>query len=240
MNVVKTVSNKIIMSTVTITDLSTLFKVCPIALKYMEQTEEICWTALKANPDACSEFIKDITEEMSLYVISKTWDLSENVYAKQTDEIKWALARHWYTANFSNIIDPTEEMCLEAIRKSPETIRYIKNPTEEMCMLAIKGSPHTLYCIANQTEEMCVLAVSLDGSALCCVKNQTDEMCQIAINNPVFTRKDITLLACIREENQTLEICLELVKRDPRSIKYVCNLEIKRECCRHLGIQMKK
>lgn len=221
------------MVTVEIKDFTTLFEDYPRTLALIEQTKELCWMALKINA-VCIEYIEEPTEEMSLYAINNLYHVPKKFCTIQTEDIKWALVKSQYSGNFGLIENPSEDMCMEAIKRDPRLIRFIENPSEDICMEAIKLDPMAIGWIKNQTDDMKIAAVSLDGSAIMSIRDQSEDLCYLAIRNPVFNSRIFNILECINQP--TLEMCMEILEKNPKLIIYVKDDRLREECNRLLGL----
>lgn len=85
-------------------------------IKYMKQTDELCWYALRINSTAI-QYINIQTEKMCVYAIKED------------------------ACNIEYIKYPTRYMILMAIRYDPLVLECISNPTDEICLEALKGAP---------------------------------------------------------------------------------------------------
>lgn len=198
-------------------------------IQFMEQDEDLCWLAIKANGENI-QYVKNPTEEMIICAIENSMEVPDICFNNQTDEIKEALIR----ANcFVAVENPTEEQCIKAIKQHADNIRYIKNPSEEMCMLAVQESPLSIGEISNPSEIVRLAAVTLDGFALSRFSEQTEEMCLIAVKNNCRSRLFVPILRYAK--HQTLEVCMAAIKNDPRSIDYIKDPDMKNECLKMLG-----
>jgi len=82
------------------------------ALKFVEQTEEICLLAVQLYADALN-YIENKTDQVCLMAVQSHIEALK--YANQTDEV-----------------------CSIAIQKCPDALKYIKNQTQKLCLDAIK------------------------------------------------------------------------------------------------------
>jgi hypothetical protein len=112
-----------------------LLKKSGLFLRFIKnQTEEMCWVAIKKTPDSI-------------------------IYAKnQNDKIAlFASKKFWHALPY--IPFQTCEMCLEAIKLNPDSLKYVKNQTDELCLEAVKINGYALQYVKNKTPDICKAAV---------------------------------------------------------------------------------
>lgn len=170
---------------VIVKDIHSCLQQHPWFLSMIEQTEELCWIALKANSHNI-QAIEHPNHDMLMYAV-KNCSVLPSCFClfEQTDEIKWAIVNSKHTRNFRLVKEPTEEMIFVAIKKNPRNIASVKNPTDEMMELAIRLDPYAIGNLKNTPEHIRLLAVSLNGSVLHVIEDQTEEICLVAVSNPI-------------------------------------------------------
>ena len=148
-----------------------------------------------------------------------------------------------YAGAIEYVYNQTEETVLPLLERQGALIGYIKNPTEAMYRVAIEGWPRSIERIPAKDQEywMCELAVQeAPGTLGCCTDaNQTYELCMKAVTasghtyklirsdemkaNPSICRRTVqTLPEMLRHVlYQDLDMCIEAVKQEPRTIAYV-------------------
>ena len=71
------------------------------------------------------------------------------------------------------IKNPTEKVQLEAVKRKPDSIKYIKNPTEKVQLEAVKQKPDSIKYIKNPTEKVQLEAVKQKPDLIKHIKNPT-------------------------------------------------------------------
>lgn len=174
----------------------------PHLIGNVEQTEELCWTAIKVDPSVIS-YIKDLTPEMAEYAVRRNGYLIK--YVEQTDELV-QLAIKTTPRAITFVDDQTEELCWKAIKADPFALRGIKEQTEEMCLEAVKANGTTLIFAKHRTEEICMCALKTDGCVIGHISPQTLELCLAAVKQNPFAIKFVS--------NQFKEECLSVIDNE--------------------------
>lgn len=122
------------------------------------------------------------------------------------------------------VIDQTHDICLAAVRQNGLALEYVKPElkTEYICECAIRQNPHAITFAKDPSHEMYVDALSCDGLLLREVNNKekTPMMCLVAIkNNP-------KAIYHVPYNLVTLEMCLEVVRKDGMLIGYIQNKKL--------------
>ena len=177
-------------------------------LTFIEQTEEICLSAVKECVHAIN-YVKDQTPAICLAAVQ---EYSHNLtkIKKQTPEICLvAVQQNGQTLQY--VREQTPEICIAAVRQCGLALRYVKEQTPEICLVAVQQDGWMLEYVKEQTPEICLAAVQQDGFALRYVKEQTPEICLAAV------QQDGCALKYVKE--QTPEICLAAAQQDALSIE---------------------
>jgi hypothetical protein len=74
-----------------------------------------------------------------------------------------------------------EHIFTEAVKKTPEAIKFIKTQTPEMCLIAVMHDGLLLEHVIIQTEEICLAALKQNPDAFKFVRIQTPIICIAAV-----------------------------------------------------------
>lgn len=184
----------------------------PDYIKYIEQTEENCFTALSIGGHVI-HCIENPTEEMWILAVKKNPFCLESCPCQTYEMCLEAVSKCWQALEYVKILQ-TYELCMEAVKVCGIALQHVKIPqTEEMCMTAIKSWGPALKYVHNKTPEMCYEAVKHYGSAIEYVLEQTEELCWMAIKNTPY------IIYCI--ENPTDEMLAFALCKSPWVINRV-------------------
>lgn len=111
--------------------------------------------------------------------------------------------------NFADIL-------LSSIKNNWENIKYVKDPSFEMILSAVKQSPRA-YDFVKQDPVTTERLLKHDWQVIGYAKEQTEQLCKMAINI------DPKVLGVIKDEAQTLDVCLYAIKKDPTSLKHIAH-----------------
>jgi hypothetical protein len=78
-------------------------------------------------------------------------------------------------------MESIEYIYTEAVKQTPEAIKFIKKQTHEMSLIAVTYNGLLLEHIINQTEEICLAAIKQNPDAFRFVKIQTEQICIAAV-----------------------------------------------------------
>lgn len=209
------------------------------AIQYTEQTEELCWLAIRQSPYALEHITKPTTA-MCIYAIQKNPFVIQ--YVPWPSEVMQLLAVTRAGMSIGYIDDPSDHVIEQAIQQDGRAIQYILTPTKELedmalsqnpfaiefveqtpsrCWRALKQNPKVIECIANPTPEMWIYAVRYDGYYLSKVKNQNNDICEAAINQEPHAIKFVDPLWAVDHIEQYLEICAQGLTKNPHIIAHV-------------------
>ena len=209
------------------------------ALKFVPkeyQTESMCMKLLKDSIHVF-KYIKNPTNEMRLYVVSKNGQYLEDIDPiDQTKDIIWeAIRQNEYAIKFATI--QSEGMCKYIVRQSGYLLKFIKkeNQTEEICEIACENNPIAIEYAEYQTLDICKKVLLDDMKLFKYIKKITKEICKFAIKiepkmirqigevtpemYKIAIRQDPFVLKYIK--NQTKEMCESALYLNPMSIKFV-------------------
>jgi hypothetical protein len=175
-------------------------KICKLVLKQqpyfiadMEQTEELCITAVRSDGRALRN-VKHQTDRICLEAVRRTG----------------------IAIGFVNV--QTEEICMAAVKQNGDALQLVKWQTHAICLVAVTqiGTALDLVRADLKTYDICIAAVNQHGSALKYVPehHKTYEMCLTAI------RKRGPLEE-VPDHHKTYEICLTAVKYFGNELKHV-------------------
>lgn len=149
---------------------------------------------------------------------------------------------------FTKIQQQTFDICKYAVKKGGYLIEYVKLQTPELCLEAVTNNGIALSKCNYQSLEICLATVKNTGIALHYVMEQfmTFEICLIAVKNHGESLKDIpkNIMNSFNQEQitelhmaaiqgdvfgnalqyicpKTLEICIEALKKNILTLKYV-------------------
>ena len=165
------------------------------------QTEELCITAVRNDPEAIKHISKDKLTEKVLITAVQT---SPNI--------------------ITQIDNPSENVCIEAVKQLPGLLKDIKNQTEKICIIAVNKAPLAIRFVNNQTYEMCLNSIQNDPSAIKYIHNLTPELIFMAIY------KDPKLMCEIDNRHLNLQICLSCAYLDPNSIEHIKDDNLRFDC----------
>lgn len=162
-----------------------------------DQRDEWCWLSINKNPDALN-FIRNPTNEMVAFCLKKSGYLIGILDEKEiTDEMKHiAIESH---PDSIAMIRQTEELVWKAIKLDPSSICHIKNPTIEMYRYVIDVDPEVLVELEHP------------------LKNLSEEEI-IEIYKNILSHSPYLIE---KLKIQTEELCLWLVERHPKALKYI-------------------
>lgn len=177
------------------------------------QTEEICWTALKTDAH-CIDLIVKPTYGMIAYFLSKHLCLYDHFRPLLTKK-EWDMFYekdpsyiHYFPENLR-----TPELCNHALDYNGYAIKYIINPDKIQQERAIRCDPCAIQYIINPSRDLCHLAVGLDGRSLAYIPEKTDDLCKIAVTNDGIAIKYVP--------KQTLSLCLLAASQTPKAFEWI-------------------
>lgn len=214
----------------------------------MEQTEDMCLTAVKQNGMAL-QFVKDKTLRVNLAAVEQNGLAIQFIpYKDRAKHVMFSAIRNNPKALLL-MEYMSYDLCIDAIKMDYTMMQYIDNPSPKLIEEAIKIEPGVVNYIKNDntfdiSDDANKNVVDLeqleqDGLLLKNVpKNkQTEEMCITAINqNPnayyyVRIRTPTVLLTAVKKNpwlieemsrsEQTEEMCLEAVSRAGATLMHI-------------------
>jgi len=76
-----------------------------------------------------------------------------------------------------------EYIYTEAVKQTPDAIKFIKKQTRDMSLIAVEHNGLLLEHVINQTEEICLAAIKQNSDAFKFVKIQTELVCVVAVRS---------------------------------------------------------
>ena len=223
----------------------------PYSVRYIDNlSEEIILELVKVKP-AVIEFVKNLPEEVYCEVVSKDGKLIKHITIQTQKICDVAFAND--KASFPHIQKKfkTYDMCLEAVKldgdyldfvpddhfldsvimealsRSGNALRFIKDPDDKMCFTALNNNPAAIHHIKKPTDAMYLIACKTQPQFYNFIKdksiiNDQERLIELVNANP-------ELLSNIN--NPTYEQCLKAVKKSGRLIKDVPKEHHTEELC---------
>ncbi len=182
------------------------------------------------------KYVKNQTNEIIDYCLFRqSYDIFRYIKNPSNDIIWRVLKDNPYQLKY--VKEQTLEMCEYCVDRKEDSLEYAKIQTEDMCIKSVKEcfehNWRNLKYVKEQTYKICKEALKTNSKAIRYVKSefQTKELCLLAIRNQNYLSGLLykPVIAYIKQKNLNEEICLESLRQDPMSIKYIKN-KTKRIC----------
>lgn len=112
---------------------------------------------------------------------------------------------------------PCHEAQVYIMDHYPELIWQIKDPCDEVKIKMVQEDPSYLSLIENPPEELILSAVKKDGTIIATIPNPSEAICIEAVRQNGYAIKGIA------PEKQTVQVQLEAVRKEPKTIMIMSN-----------------
>ena len=155
----------------------------------------------------CLKFVHNQTDKICLKAVKwsgKDLQLVQN----KTEQICWAAITNPWGPAIQFVPDEflTEKMCSEAILWT-NCLKLCKYQNEEMCLKAMTKWNNAFEQVLVQTDRICWAALNKNIGNIRCIVKPTEEMLLYVI------KKDVSIFEIMAKENQTKNVCLEVIDK---------------------------
>ena len=205
---------------VTITETQTYEKCMESVLKHWTNIEHVLYPCKNANTTCTSNQYY----ELCVLAINQNHKAFTKIQQQTFDICKYAVKKDGYL--IADVKLQTPELCLEAVTNRGLALSRCDYQTLEICLTAVKNTGIALSYVMEQfmTFEICLVAVKKHGESLKDIpknimnsfnQEQITELHMAAIQGDVFAN------ALQYVNPKTLEICIEALKKNILTLKYV-------------------
>lgn len=195
------------------------------------QSFEMCFYAIIQNPSAL-QFVKHQTVNLCIVAVENDVNALQYVQKDVLHDVHLAIVKtNGCALKYIKHQDQYAKLCQIAIKQNYKSFKYVSEQTEKMCIYAVKQNGLNLEYVKNQTDKICFAAIRND----ICVFKYIREPKLLAryvqsyyIKNMhtieyFWAPRNIRINHPLLKFDQTYKLCLNAVKSNGESLKFITN-----------------